>query len=77
MDLKPELLLTLTNLGVTEAELETLRQRMLYSVTSLEGQLAALDAQISALQAQRASLAIEHASAVVTVAKLIEAEASP
>ena len=73
MNLRPELLQTLTNLGVTAPELDLLRERMLSSVTSLQAQLTALDAQIGNLQAQRASVDAELTQANYTVGKLISA----
>jgi hypothetical protein len=72
MNLKPELLATMTALGVTEPELDTLRARMLFSVTSLEAQVNALDAQIATLTAQRDTVRQELEAALVTAAKLVD-----
>lgn len=72
MELKPELLSTLIDLGVTEAELELLRGRMLSAVTSLEAHLNALTAQIATLSAQRDAVQEELQASMVTVAKLID-----
>ncbi len=44
MNLKPELLATLTTLGITGTELDTLKARMMFTVTSLEAQASALNA---------------------------------
>lgn len=70
MNLKPELLSTLTDLGLTAPELELFRDRMLMAVTGLEAQINALDAQIATLESQRDAVAAELAQANVTVAKL-------
>jgi hypothetical protein len=72
MNLKPELLATITALGVTEAELDTLRARMLFSVTSLEAQVNALDAQIATLTGQRDAARQELEAALVTASKLVD-----
>lgn len=74
MNLKPELLSALTNLGVTETELELLRTRMLSAVTGLEAQLNALGSQISTLSAQRDAVSAELQQANITVGKLISSE---
>lgn len=74
MNLKPELQTTLTNLGVTEPELELLRSRMLSAVTGLEAQLNALDAQINTLSAQRDEVLVELQQASLTVGKLVSSE---
>ena len=74
MNLKPELLQTMNDLGVTEAELETLRGRMLFSVTSLEAQITAITAQITTLQSQQTDLVNELAAANVTLGKLVVAD---
>lgn len=77
MNLKPELLATMTALGVTEAELDTLRARMLFSVTSLEAQVNALDAQIATLTAQRDAARQELEAALVTASKLVDPAPPP
>lgn len=53
MNLKPELLATLTSLGITEAELPILYDRMLSLITGYSATITALDAQIATLSAQR------------------------
>ena len=72
MELKPELLSALAKLGITEVELETLKARMMFSVTSLEAQVNALDAQIATLTAQRDAAQQELSAALVTAAKLAD-----
>ena len=72
MNLKPELLATLTGLGVTGTELDTLKARMMFTVTSLEAQVNALDAQIATLTAQRDAARQELDSALVTASKLVD-----
>ena len=72
MNLKPELLTAMTALGVTGAELDTLKSRMMFSVTSLEAQVMALDAQIATLTAQRDAARQELAAARVTASKLVD-----
>ena len=72
MNLKPELLATLTGLGVTGTELDTLKARMMFTVTSLEAQVNALDAQIATLTAQRDAVRQELDSALVTASKLVD-----
>lgn len=71
MNLNPELMQTMVNLGVTEPELELLRSRMLSAVTGLQAQLNALDAQIATLTAQREAFYVELQQANITVGKLI------
>ena len=56
MQLKPLLLQTMTELGITPEELDMLRGRMLSSVTSLQAGITSLDAQISTLQGNEMSL---------------------
>jgi hypothetical protein len=56
MNLKPELLATLTSLGITGTELDTLKARMMFTVTSLEAQVSALNAQIATLETFRAEM---------------------
>jgi len=75
MQLKPLLLQTMTELGITPEELDMLRGRMLSSVTSLQAGIISLDAQISTLQRQRDELANELNAASYTVSKLIELDA--
>lgn len=70
MNLKPELLATLTTLGITEAELETLKARMMFSVTNLEAHVNALNSQINTLTTQRAAAQQELSAALATAAKL-------
>jgi hypothetical protein len=72
MNLKPQLLTTLTNLGITEAELPILSDRMLSLVSSLEAQIDALNAQISTLTGQRDAVRQELAAALVTASKLVD-----
>lgn len=71
MNLKPALLQTMSDLGITEAELETLKDRLMFSVTSLEAQTNALDAQIATLTAQRDAAQQELSAALLTVSKLV------
>jgi uncharacterized small protein (DUF1192 family) len=72
MNIRPQLLTILTNLGVTEPELETLKARMMFSVTSLEAQVDALNAQIATLTAQREAAQQELSVALLTASKLID-----
>ena len=72
MNLKPELLTTLTSLGITGTELDTLKARMMFTVTSLEAQVNALDAQIATLTAQRDVARQELAVALITASKLVD-----
>ena len=72
MNIRPQLLTILTNLGVTEPESETLKARMMFSVTSLEAQVNALDAQIATLTAQRDVSRQELVAVVVTASKLVD-----
>jgi hypothetical protein len=72
MNLKPQLLTTLTNLGITEAELPILSDRMLSLVSSLEAQVSALNAQIATLTAQRDAARQELAVALITASKLVD-----
>lgn len=72
MNLKPELLQVMADLGVTEPELETLRSRMMSAVTGLTAQLNALNSQIETLSAQRDALKEELSKANITVDKLID-----
>jgi hypothetical protein len=72
MNLKPELLATLTTLGITEAELPILFDRMMSLVTSLEAQINALTAQTDTLLAQKAELQTQLVASQVIAAKLLE-----
>lgn len=72
MNLKPELLATLTSLGITEAELPVLFDRMMSLVTSLEAHINALTAQIDTLSAQKVELQTQLAASQVIAAKLLE-----
>lgn len=72
MNLKLELLSAMNFLGVTAEELETLKWRMMFSVTSLEAQVNALDAQIATLTAQRDAARQELEAALVTASKLVD-----
>lgn len=74
MNLNPDLLKVLIDLGVNEAELVILRGRMLSAVTGLQAELTALDTQIAALSYQRNRVAEELEQANVTVGKLISGE---
>jgi uncharacterized protein YlxW (UPF0749 family) len=72
MRIKSELLATMTTLGVTAPELETLKARLMFSVTSLQAQVNALDAQIATLTAQRDAARQELEAALVTASKLVD-----
>jgi outer membrane murein-binding lipoprotein Lpp len=72
MNLKPALLAVMAELGVTGTELETLRARLMFSVTSLQAQVNALDAQIATLTAQRDAARQELEAALVTASKLVD-----
>lgn len=71
MNLKTELINTMTTLGLTEPELALLYDRMMGTVTGLEAQITALDTQIATLTSQRGTIVAELAQAKVTVSKLI------
>lgn len=71
MELRPELAATLTSLGLGGAEVELLRQRMMFAVTNLEASLNALNMQIQTLTAQRDQIEEELINANITVAKLV------
>lgn len=73
MNLKPELLDLLTQLGLVPDEVETLRSRMMSAVTALEAQVTALNSQIDQLLAQRDAAQTELAQAYITVGKLVTA----
>ena len=72
MNLKPELLATLTSLGITGTELDTLKASMVFTITSLEAQVSALNPQIVTLTAQRDVARQELAAALVTASKLVD-----
>jgi hypothetical protein len=72
MNLKPELLITLTNLGITEAELPVLYDRMMSLVTNLQANINALTAQIDTLSAQKVELETQLAAGQAIAAKLLE-----
>ena len=72
MNLKLELLSAMNFLGVTAEELETLKWRMMFSVTSLEAQVNALDAQIATLTAQGDAARQEFEAALVTASKFVD-----
>lgn len=74
MELKPELLQTMLNLGVDPSEIGMLMEKMLSAVTSRQAELTAIDAQISTLNSRRDTLIAELAEADITVAKLIVTE---
>jgi len=74
MNLNPNLLQVLTDLGVDRAELEMLKGRMLSSVSSLQARLTSLDVQLAVLSEQRSQVAKELMEANVTVGKLISGE---
>ena len=62
----------MTALGVTRAELNTLKAGMMFPVTSLEAQVSALDAQIATLTDQRDAAQQELEAALVTASKLVD-----
>lgn len=70
MNLKPELLTTLINLGVDKEELVLLGDKMLSAVTNLQANLAALNSQIESLNAQREAVLVELNKGLSTVSKL-------
>jgi hypothetical protein len=71
MNLKPELLTTLTNLGITEEELPVLYDRMMSLVTSLQASINAVSAQIDTLTTQKAELEVQLAASQTIAAKLL------
>lgn len=77
MNLKPELLDTLTKLGITEAELPILYDRMLSLVSSLQAQINSLDAQIVTLSAQKVEAEQKLKAGQVIAAKLLDPEPEP
>jgi hypothetical protein len=72
MTLKPELLTTLTSLGITEAELPVLYDRMMSLVTSLQANINALSAQIDTLSAQKAELEAQLTAGQAIAVKLLD-----
>jgi hypothetical protein len=77
MNLKPELLTTLTNLGITEAEIPVLFDRMMSLVTSLQASINALSAQIDTLSAQKVELEAQLAAGQGIAAKLLDPTPEP
>lgn len=77
MNLKPELLATLTTLGITEAELPVLYDRMMSLVTSLQANINALTAQIDTLSAQKAELETQLVASQAIAAKLLVVQDDP
>jgi homogentisate 1,2-dioxygenase len=71
MNLKPELLAVMTQLGVTEPELAVLASRMTFAVSSLEAQLNALNSQINQLTQQRDAVLAELQEGQLTMNKLV------
>lgn len=72
MNLKPELLATLTSLGITETELPVLFDRMMSLVTGLEASINALSAQIEVLSAQRQQAITELEAGKAIAFKLLQ-----
>lgn len=72
MNLKPELLTTLTSLGITEAELPVLYDRMMSLVTNTNATIMALDTQIHTLTTQRNEAVARLAEAEAIAAKLLD-----
>ena len=62
----------ITSLGINGTELDTLKARMMFTVTSLEAQASALNAQIATLTAQRDVSRQELAVALITASKLAD-----
>ncbi|WP_395664103.1 hypothetical protein [Aestuariivirga sp.] len=62
----------ITTLGITGTELDTLKARMMFTVTSLEAQVSALKAQIATLTAQRDVSRHELDVALITASKLAD-----
>ena len=71
MNLKPELLTALTNLGITEQELPILYDRMMSLVTSLQANINALSAQIDTLSTQKTELETQLVASQAIAAKLL------
>ena len=72
MNLKPELLSTLTSLGVTQDELPVLYDRMMSLVSSLEAQIGALTSQIESLTAQKLEAEARLSAGQAIAAKLLD-----
>lgn len=72
MNLKPELLATLTNLGITETELPVLYDRMMSLVTNTNATIMALDTQIHTLTTQRNEAMTRLTEAQAIAAKLLD-----
>jgi len=77
MNLKPELLTTLTNLGITKEELPILYDRMLSLVSSLQAQINSLDAQIATLTSQKAEAEGKLKAGQIIAMKLLDPVAEP
>jgi hypothetical protein len=74
MNLKPELLATLTNLGITEAELPVLYDRMMSLITDLQAQVTALSSQIESLETQKAEAEQKLIDGQVIAYKLLDSQ---
>lgn len=71
MQLKQELIDTMTLLGISESELEYLKTKMLSTVIDLEASLTAIEAQISTLNTQKEEIQSKLAETSGMIAKLI------
>jgi uncharacterized protein involved in exopolysaccharide biosynthesis len=74
MNLKPELLATLTALGITEAELPVLYDRMMSLITDLQAQVTALSSQIESLETQKAEIEQKLIDGQVIAYKLLDSQ---
>jgi hypothetical protein len=74
MNLKPELLTTLINLGITEAELPVLYDRMMSLITDLQAQVTALSSQIESLETQKAEVEQKLIDGQVIAYKLLDSK---
>jgi hypothetical protein len=74
MNLKPELLTTLINLGITEAELPVLYDRMMSLITDLQAQVTALSSQIESLETQKAEAEQKLIDGQVIAYKLLDSQ---
>ncbi len=74
MNLKPELLATLTALGITEAELPVLYDRMMSLITDLQAQVTALSSQIESLETQKAEVEQKLIDGQVIAYKLLDSQ---
>jgi hypothetical protein len=74
MNLKPELLTTLINLGITEAELPVLYDRMMSLITDLQAQVTALSSQIESLETQKAEVEQKLIDGQVIAYKLLDSQ---